>query len=211
MPFVTVATPTSEEAPKTVSESAAELTATAFVDAVPAGQSATEQVAVQPSASQFSPEASAVVTADAAAPVVRDALNQESEIAANTAAALGQLAAYSRVSSSGEPTGWSLLRRNPKRLLPVHRMRRRWPSRLGLEKSPEESSAASDDARESDTDTASPTSSTSVLAEMRPKIYEEISRKMKKEVGYATLFTVLIPAKSHLSRIRQARAICSLG
>jgi len=50
----------------------------------------------------------------------------------------------------------------------------------GAEKSPEESSAASDDAHESDTEGIANIVD-SVLAEMRPKIYEEISRKMKKK------------------------------
>lgn len=178
VPFVTVATPTSEEAPKTA-ESAAELTATAFVDAVPAGQSATEQVAVQPSASQFSPEASAVVTADAAAPVVRDALNQESEIAANTAAAW---ASWRRIRESPVPESQPAesSAQESEEIASGPQDAAAMAVAAGAEKSPEESSAASDDARESDTDGIANIVD-SVLAEMRPKIYEEISRKMKKK------------------------------
>jgi two-component system chemotaxis response regulator CheY len=178
VPFVTVATPTSEEVSKT-NASAPEPTASAFIDAVPTGQFATEQVAEQPSASHVSSEPSAVVAAEAAAPVARDAVNRESDIAANTAAAW---ASWRRIRESAvpeaQPTESSS--KEVEENISGPQDAAAMAVAAGAEKSPEESSAASDDTHESDTEGIANIVD-SVLAEMRPKIYEEISRKMKKK------------------------------
>jgi two-component system chemotaxis response regulator CheY len=178
VPFVTVATPASQEVSKP-DESTPEPMATAFVDPAPAEPSATQQVADQPSSSQFSSEASVTATAEAAAPVARDAAKQESDIAANTAAAW---ASWRRIRESAvpqaQPAAPSAKEVEDNSSGPQDSAA--MAVAAGAEKSPEEASAASDAAPESETDGIANIVD-SVLAEMRPKIYEEISRKMKKK------------------------------
>jgi two-component system chemotaxis response regulator CheY len=175
VPVAAIAAPATEEISK-MSESAPEAAAPTYVDAIPAGQTATEQVVEQPSTGR---ESVAAVTGEPAASGSGGAAHHESEIAANTAAAW---ASWRRIRESGTPAatpagpspkageGFSSGPQDEAAMAVA----------AGAEKTAEEASAASDAAPAGDQEGIASLVD-SVLAEMRPKIYEEISRKMKKK------------------------------
>jgi CheY-like chemotaxis protein len=177
-PVAGIADPVTEEVSKTI-EGAPETAAPGFVDAVPAGQHATEQVAEQPSASPASSNASAAVTGEPAASGSRDSAHHESEIAANTAAAW---ASWRRIRESAAPEAQPepASSKEVEETGSASQDAAAMAVAAGAEKTPEEASAASDAAPASDQEGIASLVD-SVLAEMRPKIYEEISRKMKKK------------------------------
>jgi len=159
-PVAATAAPASDEVSKTA-ESAPE---PAFVDAVSAEPT---------SASPASSEASVVSSGEPA--------NKESEIAANTAAAW---ASWRRIRESavpeGQPAQSSAKEKEPEEIASGPQDSAAMAVAAGAENSPEEASTPSDAASAGDQEGIASLVD-SVLAEMRPKIYEEISRKMKKK------------------------------
>jgi len=105
-------------------------------------------------------------------PANGDPANKESEIAANTAAAW---ASWRRIRESGAPAPVEPFQKEVEESASDPKEEAAMAAAAGAEKAPEEVPATS----ESEEGIASIVDS--VLAEMRPKIYEEISRKMKKK------------------------------
>jgi hypothetical protein len=100
--------------------------------------------------------------------------NKESEIAANTAAAW---ASWRRIRESGAPVaGVEPFQKEAGESTSDPKEEAAMAVAAGAEKAPEEMPATSESSEEGIASIVD-----SVLAEMRPKIYEEISRKMKKK------------------------------
>lgn len=103
-----------------------------------------------------------------------DPINKESEIAANTAAAW---ASWRRIRESGAPVAaGGPFQKEVEESASDLKEEAAMAVAAGAEKAPEEVPATSESSEEGIASIVD-----SVLAEMRPKIYEEISRKMKKK------------------------------
>jgi hypothetical protein len=141
------------------SAASSETPTTTFVDEVRAEQTSASHVS----------DAAPVTTGESAARGTGDMAKKESEIAANTAAAW---ASWRRIRESGDPKPASPETFSDEIEDPQDAAA--MAVAAGAEKTPEEGSSESDpEGIASIVD--------SVLAEMRPKIYEEISRKMGKK------------------------------
>ncbi len=112
------------------------------------------------------------------APPARDAASKESEISANTAAAWASWRRIRESAASG--TQPAAVAKEVEENAYTPQDAAAMAVAAGAEKAPEEASGVSDSASESEPDGIANIVD-SVLAEMRPKIYEEISRKMKKK------------------------------
>lgn len=156
--------PVSEEASGATSETP-ETTVPALVNQGPAEQT---------SASQIS-DMAGVAAGEPAAHGTRDTVKKESEMAETTAAAW---ASWRQIRESGDPKGASLepSQKEVEEMAPGLQDAAAMAVAAGAEKPPEESSAAS----ESDPDNIANIVD-SVLADLRPRIFEEISRKMAKK------------------------------
>jgi len=138
-----------------------ELTLPAIVSEIQAEQTPASQV----------PEAAAVTAGEPAARGTGETAKKEFEIAANTAAAW---ASWRRIRESGDPKAASP-ETSQKEVEPPQDAAAMAVA-AGAEKAPEEASPESGSDPEAIASIVD-----SVLAEMRPKIYEEISRKMGKK------------------------------
>ena len=193
-----VATPAAEQTPAVIEEKP-EITASAFTRETSANQISLEQivaeqtvaepnfadqspVAEQPSASPFSSDAAEhAPTGDPAAGRSKDTAKKESEIAETTAAAW---ASWRRIRESGDFKATPAELDESKRQTAKEAAEGKTPApqdaaamavAAGAEQSPEEAPAASEDSG----DIANIVDS--VLADMRPRIVEEISRKLGKK------------------------------
>jgi hypothetical protein len=173
-----VAAPAAEEASAPTTQ-LTESTIPAFVNAFAVaqtspGEASSSEVSASPaSASQPSLDPPAVVSDEPAARVTGDLAEKESEIATNTAAAW---ASWRRIRESGA-TGASpeLSQKEVGEIASAPQDTAAMAVAAGAEKAPEEMPAAP----EAEEGIASIVDS--VLADLRPKIYEEISRKMGKK------------------------------
>ena len=138
-----------------------ELTLPAIVSEIQAEQTPASQV----------PEAAAVTAGEPAARGTGETAKKEFEIAANTAAAW---ASWRRIRESGDPKAAS--QETSQKEVEPPQDAAAMAVAAGAEKAPEEASPESGSDPEAIASIVD-----SVLAEMRPKIYEEISRKMGKK------------------------------
>ena len=166
---VSIATAAATEESKSI-EGAPAATAPASVDSVAADQS---------SAGPAFSEVSATKPAEASASGSGEAGNKETEIAANTAAAWASWRRIRESAASGTQPAESSAKEIEENT-PGPQDEVAMAVAAGAEKSPEDTPEPSDGSHESDTEGIANIVD-SVLAEMRPKIYEEISRKMKKK------------------------------
>ena len=164
-PFVAAAAAAPEEGYRTNSERR-EVTAPTFVNEVPAERTSSSQVLSDM-------QAAAAAAVDPTAEGSREMAKKESDAAANTAAAW---ASWRRIRESSDPKPASEEHSEKESEEASTRQEAAMAVAAGAEKTPEEVPA------ESESDPAAIASIVdSVLADLRPKIFEEISRKMAKK------------------------------
>jgi CheY-like chemotaxis protein len=163
-PFVAAAAAAPEEGYRTNSERR-EVTAPTFVNEVPAERTSSSQV--------LSDMQAAAAAVEPTAEGSREMAKKESDAAANTAAAW---ASWRRIRESSDPKPASEEHSEKESEEASTRQEAAMAVAAGAEKTPEEVPA------ESESDPAAIASIVdSVLADLRPKIFEEISRKMAKK------------------------------